>query len=445
MLASSLIVGGGLGMTSAMAADGPGTAGATAKLLPGLKFSGQIKIGDRPAIDGGLFKLLPAGEQDEKKALLAYCIDLMNPTQPDAEYNETDWKSSSLAGKPEAAAKIKWILLNSFPTKSVDDLKKASGIADLDENEAAAGTQAAIWSFSDGADAKPVKEDAAALTKYLKDKVADVKQGEEPKASLSLEPASVAGKSGEQLGPITVKSNSDSVNLALDEAGKKAGVVLTDKDGKPVTTAKNGDQFFAKTPAGAEAGSAKVTASTEAELSVGRAFVGEKNGKHSQTLILAGTKPVKTNAVGKVSWAPTGPIPAVTAKVDCVQNAVVVTATNKGDQEWKFELSGKTVTVKPGETQTIPVKVAEDAKYDFTITGPFKFSERFQGILNCKTDSSTASPTAPAPSASPTGPQLATTGGGAGTGLMAGIAGALVLAGGGAVFALRRRGRHSGA
>ncbi|MER5865296.1 Cys-Gln thioester bond-forming surface protein [Kitasatospora sp. NPDC002040] len=448
MFASSLLVGGAL--SAGAAAAEPGNSGTTAKLLGGLKFRGEIQINDEKPIQGGVFRLLPSTETDETKHLLAYCIDLRNGTLKDATYREADWSATSLHNKAKEAAQIKWILLHSFPNLTVPQLQaeakkapSAPDLAGLDEDEAAAGTQAAIWHFSDGVTATPVAPDAKNLTKYLIDSVAAVEPGAEPSWTISLE-GTAAGKSGALLGPITVKSTAAKVKLRLDDAGKQAGLTITDKDGKAVTEAANGEKIYAKTPAGAPAGQAKIIAEATTEVSVGRAFLGEKDSAHSQTLILAGTKPVPASASAPVNWAPAGPIPAVSAKVECAQGAVVVTAANNGDQDFTFTLSGQTVTVPPGGTKSVPVKVAEDTAYDITVTGPNGFKQQFKGVLNCKTDTAASpSPKPSSPSASPTGPVLANTGGGGQTPLLAGIAGALVIAGAAAVFTLRRRGRHS--
>ncbi|MGW4649707.1 Cys-Gln thioester bond-forming surface protein [Kitasatospora sp. NPDC004289] len=452
MLATSMLVGGAMA-TAASAADTPSSTGTKAKLLPGVRHSGSIKYdrnGEEHKVQGGILQLMT----EDEKTLDTYCIDLLNPTQESADYSETGWSATSLADKPTEAGKILWILKNSYPLVKPAALSTSSGIEGLTEDDAAVATQAAIWRLSDGVNATPINnEKAVKLADYLSQKAVKL---EEPKPTLTLNPASVSGKSGDLLGPITVTTNGTAVSLALDEAGTKAGLTLTDKSGKPVTSAKNGDQVFAKAgAAGAAAGSAAIKATTTAaEVSVGRAFVGVgKENKHSQTLILAGSQPVNAAASVTVNWAPTGPIPAPSAKIDCIQGAVVVTVANNGDQDYTFTLAGQTVTVPPGASKSVPVKVAEDTAYNIKVPlGGGKFEE-FKGVLNCKTDTAvTPSPkpsvsgsksATPTPSASPSGPVLANTGGGGQTPLLAGIAGALVIAGGAAVYTLRRRGRHS--
>jgi TQXA domain-containing protein len=334
-------------------------------------------------------------------------------------------------------------------------LGTAAGLGGLTKNDAAAATQVAIWHFSDPdvkVTQRPQDLKAKKLADYLVTEAEKNGDATEPKPTLSLTPASVSGKSGSLLGPITVTSGggADAIGLTLDKVGAGAGLSLVNKAGAAVKTAHSGDQIYAKVPAGAAAGSAAIEADAEATTSIGRAFVGDDNGEHSQSLILAGGGKVKVNAIASLTWAPKGPIAAATAKVDCTHNGVQVTVTNTGDQDTTVTVTpGKATTVAAGKTVTVLVPVAEDAAYDIKVTGP-GLSQEFKGVLNCKTDSTTGSTGTPSGSPTPTptgsgsttGGGLAFTGGGGETPIIAGLAGALLLAGGGAVFALRRRGRH---
>ncbi|WP_181442545.1 thioester domain-containing protein [Streptomyces tateyamensis] len=457
MLASSLIVAGGVAAAGVAVADS-GT-GVTAK-FGGLvqDKSGNIKINnsDHEFAAGGLIAL----NTSDGKTLLTYCIDLKHETRDDATYQETGWASSSLASNPDAG-KINWILQHSYPQVSdLSVLAKEAGVAKLDTAQAGAATQAAIWHFSDHVAAVPEDKDAASLTTYLEKNAADVP---EPTASLTLSPDTVSGKSGALLGPITVTSSSDSVTASLDAASSAAGVVLTDKAGNVLSDksgsltkpAKNGDALYVKAPAGANPGSATVAASASLQALAGRAFTAEK----SQTLILAGNVPVTASAKAKASWVPNGPAPAITAKVVCEQNSVVVTVANTGDQDFTTTVTqgsfSKPVTVKPGATQTVAVPETEGAQYTISVPGLAGKTSTFTGTFNCHVASSGGSTGGTTPSSSPspsksatpapstTGGSLASTGGGSGTGLIAGIAGALVVAGGAGVYLMRRRGRHS--
>ncbi|WP_285735433.1 Cys-Gln thioester bond-forming surface protein [Kitasatospora phosalacinea] len=453
MLASGLTVGSGLFAAGAAAAAD--TKPVTAKITKWSDVWENVQRFDPDtqgdvSLHAGPF-YISIGDSDEK--LPVYCIDLLNQTKEDAEYQETDWNSSSLQDNPGAGPKVLWILQHSYPAVSADQLAAASKIKGLSEQDAAAATQVAIWSFSDPNVKITQKEHPLAqqLTTWLIDQANQNGKAEEPKPTLSLVPASVGGKSGTTLGPITVTAGGGAaeVSVALDDKGTAAKVALVDDKGAPVKNVKSGDKIYAKVPADAPAGTASITATGTAKTSVGRAFVGHNaKNERSQTLILAGHGTVPVAAGAALSWG-LGAVPTADVAVDCAKGAVVVTLGNKGDKDAVFKVGGKEYTVKPGGTQAVSVPAKEDEKYTVTVTGPDNFSKTFTGLLNCKTDSSTQSPapsapaSAPAPSASPTGPELASTGGGMGTGLTAAMAGALVVAGGAAVYGLRRRGRHS--
>ncbi|MFJ6139468.1 Cys-Gln thioester bond-forming surface protein [Kitasatospora sp. NPDC092286] len=481
MLTTSLVLGGSLlAAGAAAAADAPG-AGVTAVIQPTMT-SEEIAIEGGHSIQGGLFTLKTANG-----VIQTYCIDIDHPVNitSGVEYQESDWKSSSLGRKEKAqdAAKIRWILENSYP--QVTDLKKLATDAgvqgELTKEDAAAGTQAAIWRFSDGKNAIPKDSQAKQLRDYL---VSEKNKGiaAEPKPSLSLTPDSASGKPGNKLGPFTINSSASEVKLALsgDAADK---VKLVDKDGKPVTgltgpVAKD-TQLFLDVPAGTPDGAATVTAAADTVVPSGRVFLskGYTPEKHSQTMILAGSTKLSVTDAAKGSWRQgKGALLDSTAQVECDSNGVRVTVTNGGDEAATVTVKpGKSLTVQPGKAESVVVPVAEDTAYDITVTGPNGFSKEFKGILDCKVSSvtpPTSSPSAtPVPTGTPTGTpsgtpsaapstaagqptpagsssapgttgDLAQTGGNDATPMIAAAAGGLVVAGGAAVFVLRRRGRH---
>ncbi|WP_280668702.1 MULTISPECIES: thioester domain-containing protein [unclassified Kitasatospora] len=402
MLASSVVVGSGLAMAGAAIADtGTGTGSGAVAVLhnPELIANnyGQITVNGRPDNEGGLIQL----DTDAKngKFLETYCIDLGNETQSGAKYQETDWSNISLGnpdegGKdPKKAGKVLWILQNSYP--HITDLKalaSEAGVESLTTAQAAAGTQAAIWTFSDDAVAVPKDSAANGLTQYLIKTVNDPKTvlTSEPAPSLSLTPGTVKGSAGAQLGPITVNTTGDQVDVSLDAAANKSGVVLTDASGNVLTgadghllkPAKANDKFFVKAPAAAAAGSATLNASTSTTVELGRAFISQHYtvANHSQTLILAGNSNDTVQATASASWT----------------------------------AAGASTSPTPSASASTPAG---------------------------------AKPSTPVASASASTPAggLAFTGGGSQAPMIAGIAGALVVAGGGAVFMMRRRGRHSAA
>lgn len=399
--------------------------------------------------------------------LSTYCIDYTNPVGEGDNYSEGEWADTWL-GKPEnkaAAAKIKWILINSFPTKTVADLKTAANVAGLDQREAGAATQAAIWHFSDKIELDKDKEkndDVEKLYDYL---LANAKADTDTstKFSLELTPDNVAGKPSDKpgVGPLTVNTSAKGKEITAKLDGAPAGTKLVDKDGKEVT-GKVGDQdkLYVKPADGSNTGAATVQVSGTSTVDIGRVFQGVKKNsdKSAQLLILAGQKPVKVDDESKVKWAASGALPSFTAEQTCVEGGVEVTAQNKGDLPFDFTLDGKKSTVKPGESVKQVVKVAEDQAYTIKILGPDNQTlKEFTGVLDCKTASTTGGGGTPPPSTSPSpvpssappattppaaeGPELAKTGGGSDNSMLFLSGAAVLLLGGGLVFfVVRRRG-----
>ncbi|MFH8620580.1 LAETG motif-containing sortase-dependent surface protein [Streptomyces vietnamensis] len=463
-LAATILVS-GLVATGAMTTAGPaladegapGTGGVTAKFggFAGDDEKGSVEIseknGTKWSVSGGLFKM----EVDGGGSLFTYCIDLRTGAKRDFDYKEVGWGESSLHNNSNAG-KILWILENSYPKLSAETLGGKVG-ADLSKGEAAAGTQAAIWTLSDDVVATPKDEDAEKLKEYLLEKAVEL---DEPTASLSLSPATVSGKPGEKLGPITVTTNATAKLAAAP--GAPAGVQVVDKTGKPVTDAKNGDQVYFDVPAGTADGTAELTAEATTKVSLGRAFVSVDGP--SQTLILAGSSDSTVTAKASATWAKKGAVPSVSVAKDCAKGGLEIIAGNKGNEDWTFDLKGTSYTVPAGETKTITVPLAEDESYKFTITGPNDFEETFEGVLDCKTATPGPKPSetpSTTPSATPSTPSttggttgdttggttgtttgggdLAETGSSSATPMIAGIAAALVVIGGGAVFFLRKK------
>ncbi|MEC4020756.1 Cys-Gln thioester bond-forming surface protein [Streptomyces sp. H27-D2] len=451
VLASGLFAAGAIATAGPAAADDatPSHGGVTAT-LGGLKTFDKAVIIDgdkKQGVEAGLFEMKVEGGG----TLQTYCIDINNHTQKDATYQEKPWSESSLHNNADAG-KIRWILQHSYPqVNDVAALAKTAGAGALTNETAAAGTQVAIWRLSDHVNVEAVNEDAEKLADYLEKGAQNV---EEPKASLTLSPAEVSGKSGDRLGPVTVNTNATSVSVAAAQDGIAAGVKIVGADGKPVTTAANGAELFFDVPSGAADGSSALTVQATTTVPVGRAFTSESK---SQTQILAGSSESTVSATATANWAKKGAIPALSAEKNCAKGGVDVTARNEGDEPFTFELAGAKHIVEAGKSETVTIPVKEDQAYDFTITGPDGFKKNFSGVLDCKTAGTTTGGTggsgggddkpssAPSPasaggsSSATGGGDLAETGSSSATPIIAGVALALVLVGGGTVFFLRKK------
>ncbi|MEU6201804.1 Cys-Gln thioester bond-forming surface protein [Streptomyces sp. NPDC047061] len=441
-LVSGLVAAAALTGAGRAAAD-DGTAasqsGATAT-MSGLKTYGEAVVhgdsGDEQ-VAAGLFEM----SVDGGGTLQTYCVDLHNPTQRDAKYHETAWSGTSL-GANRNAGNIRWILQNSYPqVNDLAALARKAGVGSLSEQDAAAGTQVAIWRYSDGADVDAVDPQAEKLADYLEK---NARGQNEPQASLTLSPAAVSGRPGGLLGPVTVHTNADTVTVIPPSDAALSGVRITDKAGKPVTTARNGSELYFRVPDDAADGSAELAVQASTTVPVGRAFTSESR---SQTQILAGSSESTVTATSNATWADQGAIPALSAEKNCDRSGVDITAANTGDQPFTFELVSTEYSIPAHTSRTVTIPLQEDQPYDFTITGANGLERRFTGVLDCKTqgtDAGLSTQTLSEPSPASVGGtaadvNLAATGGGSATGVIAGVAIGLVVIGGAVLVILRQR------
>ncbi|MFC8855253.1 Cys-Gln thioester bond-forming surface protein [Streptomyces sp. NPDC057144] len=426
--------------TAAQDGAARGQGGATAT-IGGLKTHGTAVIhgedGDQQ-VPAGLFEMSVEGGG----MLQTYCVDIQNPTQKDAKYRETSWSATSL-GTNKDAGRVRWILQHSYPqVNDLAALAKKAGVGALTEEEAAAGTQVAIWRYSDDTDVEAVDPQAERLADYLEKNARNLA---EPAASLALDPPAVSGRPGERLGPVTVHTNAGGATVTPPVgAADEDAVRIVDKKGRPVTKATDGTQLFFDVPEDAEAGTAQLSVQASTTVPVGRAFASDSR---SQTQILAGSSESTVAATATATWAAEGAIPALSATENCTEGTLDITALNKGDEPFTFQLLDTEYTIAPGETRTVPVPLPEDRPYDFTIRGPAGFEQRFAGVLDCRTQSAALADTthplsepAPATVVTPSpNPNLAETGSSDTTPLIGGAAIGLVVLGGAVLLLVRRR------
>ncbi|QFQ97242.1 TQXA domain-containing protein [Streptomyces phaeolivaceus] len=446
-LVSGLLVAGAIVTAGPAAADGtPRNSGGATATIGGLKTYGTAVLrtgdGQEQRLPAGLFEMFVDGGG----TLQTYCVDVQNPTQKDAKYQETPWSGTSL-GANKDAGKIRWILQNSYP--QVNDLAALAGKAGtkgLTEEEAATGTQVAIWRYSDAADVTALDPEAEKLADYLEKSARSLA---EPAASLTLDPAAVSGRPGERLGPVTVHTNADAVTVTPPSDGTADGVRVVDADGEAVTSAGDGGELYFEVPEDAADGTAELTVQASTTVPVGRAFASETR---SQTQILAGSSESTVSATATAHWAGKGAIPALSAEKNCAEGGLDITAANQGDKPFVFELMGITYTIDTGETRTVTIPLQEDQAYDFTIEGPNGFAKQFRGVLDCRTETAadadgdsvqTLSEPSPATvggnAATASDTDLAETGSSGATPLIGGVAIGLVVIGGAVVILLRKR------
>jgi TQXA domain-containing protein len=288
-------------MTAAMPA---GADPVTGKVDPdGYKNGYHVNLGDGYE---DMSTSLISFELADGTKLQMYCVEI--DTRIDKSHNmvEKPWDSYPNPDSPfhDNRAKINWVLHKGFPV--VDTVALTKVLTDqgtelsngIDEKEAIAATQAAVWHFSDGKDLdeanpfptskgnKDAKTDVVALYKYLTG-TDNVGIGDQPTPALAISPTDLSGNAGGRIGPFTVTTTGeiDKLTTKLPE-----GVKITDANGVELTAEqiKDGTQLFLDVPAASkeDAGTFELTAT--AGVDTGRLFVGENYAeKKTQSLIVA--------------------------------------------------------------------------------------------------------------------------------------------------------------
>uniref|UniRef100_UPI000D19E490 thioester domain-containing protein n=1 Tax=Thermobifida fusca TaxID=2021 RepID=UPI000D19E490 len=241
--------------------------------------SGHTLSFDRGSVGTVLFQLTLS----DGTKIPAYCIDFETPIRSKAKYEEGDW--SEYPGEGEFAnsqpGKVLWILQNSYPELSADQLSERTGIKDLTAKDALSATQAAIWHFSNGVNLKEKKGTPKKVWKLYNYLIENATEIQQAPASLTISPNEASGESGGLIGEFTVSTTASSVPLTLNGP---EGVQTVDLEGNPVTEVGNEDKFSVLVPEGTADGEATVSASVSATVEIGRLFKGLQGDPPTQTL-----------------------------------------------------------------------------------------------------------------------------------------------------------------
>ncbi|WP_157036195.1 thioester domain-containing protein [Streptomonospora alba] len=283
-----------LGLAAAPAA----AEGATGKYVGNAEKGHAVKTAGGAEVGTTLFKL----KLDDGTVLKTYCIDFETDIVGGAKYEEDAWDNYPGKGDFAEPAKVHWVLQNSFPKVDVASLAANTEIGALNQKDAVAGTQAAIWHFSNGVKLGENGNDPEVkkLYDYLVENAVEEKQSEEPDMSLSITPAEAEGKAGETVGEFLLETSAESAPVEL--SGPE-GLTLVDLgSGEPIEgDVANGTKFGVQIPEDAEAGEAGISSSISTTVHMGRLFKGSK-GKETQTLISAESKDIPADAGAKLTW-----------------------------------------------------------------------------------------------------------------------------------------------
>lgn len=313
----------GAGLTGAavvlmMAAAVPASADAVTGTVDDGTQGLKVNVGD--GFKSNLSTALIGLTLDDGTKLGVYCVQIDAGIDRDHPLVEKDWDAFPEASSQfnENQDKINFILHNGFPAKNTAQLSKeltddGTILNDgaLSVQEAIAGTQAAVWHFSDGVDLDrndPVPGDARGSADVLAlfDELTgpgNVGLGDEPNASLKIDPESKQGVAGERIGPFTVSTSGDIVKLATS---LPYGVKVTDVDGRELKAnqIKNATEVFFDVPEDSADGAATFSLTASANIDTGRLFVGQNYSEQqkTQTLIVASGQRTQIVAKATAEW-----------------------------------------------------------------------------------------------------------------------------------------------
>jgi TQXA domain-containing protein/LPXTG-motif cell wall-anchored protein len=263
----------------ALAQEEPEPVSGDVVTAPGLELRGRLDLdADEPGKErydvwANVLGLTPHGTEE---TLVVYCIDILTPLDTESPYAEGDWEESGVANL-EA---VRWVLFNGYPNVAPADLVEGAGAAvnpDWSDEEVAevayAGTQAAVWHFTDGWDLltdNPVKggnsgEDEAVLAVY-EHLTEDAGRVPDPSEFIvDLEGEEAAAYEDGRFGPYTVRSNAGPVELTAEGGRLETG------GGGEVASLEDGEEFWIVLDEGADAITIEGTAAYD--LPVGRVFL----------------------------------------------------------------------------------------------------------------------------------------------------------------------------
>jgi TQXA domain-containing protein/LPXTG-motif cell wall-anchored protein len=225
--------------------------------------------------------------------LLTYCIELNTDTTVGVSYDEGTWTAANVPNINNVRA----ILQASYPVRSVTQLQTATGIAGLTTQQAIAGTQGAIWHFTDAInlDRTVASQNAGSNIGRLYDFLLGVaaNPAPEPAPALTITPATATGTVGTLVGPFTLHITPSTATATLTN---DAGAAFTDGGGNPITPTTDGQVFWVRP---VTEGTFHINATAEVTVPTGRVFLHPTtpaNPAPRQKLVLATSDAVTTTA-----------------------------------------------------------------------------------------------------------------------------------------------------
>lgn len=299
--------------TALLVAAPPALAASSGEYVGGV-YGESVRIGGHTnPIPTSLLKLQLDNDGNE---LLTYCVDLDVTARLGARMIEAPWSAYPDSAGIFAATpdKVLWVLHHSYPHIELADLSKAAGV-ELSAPQAIAGTQAAIWHYSNGVDLDANNPEAIGqLYKYLTDETVNTGMAAQPPVSLSLTPEQMEDvEAGQKAGSFVVDSTASGMELTVEGPD---GVKIVNSVGDDLQPLDRDifsiqpfdrdifsvNEFWLSPPAGGAAGEAVVRATARATVEVGRLFVGEDENNPTQSTIVASSTETTVTAQARANW-----------------------------------------------------------------------------------------------------------------------------------------------
>ncbi len=294
-------------LTGPAHADSPVGGGAT------IGTSSEAQAGDRIVLDGVSepTMLFPARSRAglAEPDVSAYCLESLVGARfgaPAIRVGWADFPGSNRFRDPDVQARVGWVLTHSFPLVDLVSLGRTLGVTGLTERQAIAGSQGAIWHFTDG---RTISEgnsgNVRAVYAYLTGRANTGLAENQVRPSVTLSGPTDASVAGVPAGPIRVRTNQASVTVVATTTGVDLPVV--DGAGRSVdlTAVVDGQELWVEVPLDAEAGSVTFSAEVRGAENHGSLLVTPDGaGGHGQTLIMVDTTQVRADARAVVSWRP---------------------------------------------------------------------------------------------------------------------------------------------
>lgn len=272
----------------------------------------------------GLPVVLASGEEEptalyelrvgEHGAVQAYAASTDHEVQANSAYVESGWSGvegwSGTSEQTDPSDRANWIVSNSYPNVPLDELAQETDHPDLEEAEAVAATQTALWRVLDGVEISPEANEPVVVDvhDHLVERSAGSEMGE-PAGSVEVDPPHLESSSPDQpLGPLELSSTGDGP-LALSLRGApESGLV--DAEGKQLDSAHDGDEVYLDVDPDVSSGVATLHVRGDGvPLPQGQLFTG-RDGVSTAPLVTAEPGTATSTATATLTWYPDEDTPA---------------------------------------------------------------------------------------------------------------------------------------